>query len=587
MKTKERSVWSWVFAFAALHRWMYAGSVLAAALGVACGLAPYFLIADVIRKLLAGSRSLAAYRPDLLWMCAAWAGRVALHSVSTCLSHKDTFHVLGRLRKAACDKLARMPLSAVLDQPSGSLKNILVERIDSIETTLAHILPEFTANLLAPLCILVYLFALDWRMALASLGTFPLGMACFCLMKVGYDERFANTVAKTKALNDTAVEYINGIEVIKVFGKAQSSYERFVTAAREAADSYISWMRQCNLPFAFAMVLMPSTMLTVLPIGGLLVRGGSLAAADFILIILLTVALITPIITCMSYQDDIAKLRTILGEVTAILTAPEQQRPAVSRQKPADSAVRLEDVHFAYHEKEVLHGVSLEIPAGSVCALVGPSGSGKSTIAKLIAALWDVEQGRITIGGADIRALSAQDYSGLVAYVSQDNFLFNESVRENIRMGRPGATDEEVEAAARASGCHEFILGLENGYDTLVGDAGGHLSGGERQRIAIARAMLKDAPIVILDEATAYTDPENEAIIQASVARLVRGKTLLVIAHRLSTIAGADRIFVIRDGRVAAQDTHGELLAQCGLYREMWQAHIAAKDTLKGDAAHV
>ena len=227
---------------------------------------------------------------------------------------------------------------------------------------------------------------------------------------------------------------------------------------------------------------------------------------------------------------------------------------------------------------EILHGINLEIREGSVNALVGPSGSGKSTIAKLIASLWDVDAGSITLGGVDIRKISLDDYNGKVAYVSQDNYLFDISIRDNIRQGNLSATDEEVEAIAKASGCHDFIMQLENGYDTIVGGAGGHLSGGERQRISIARAMLKDAPIVILDEATAYTDPENEAIIQQSVARLVAGKTLIVIAHRLSTIADVDQIIVINDGRIEDKGTHEELLSRGGLYKTMWEAHISVKD---------
>ena len=242
----------------------------------------------------------------------------------------------------------------------------------------------------------------------------------------------------------------------------------------------------------------------------------------------------------------------------------------------------LHDVHFGYGDREVLHGVNLTFREGTVNALVGPSGSGKSTIARLIAAFWEVGGGSITVGGADIRRISAEHYHRLVAYVSQDNFLFDTTVRENIRMGRPGATDAEVEQAARDCGCYEFIMGLENGFDTRVGSGGGRLSGGERQRVSIARAMLKDAPIVILDEATAYTDPENEAVIQESVARLVRGKTLIVIAHRLSTIADADQIAVVNDGKIEGVGTQAELLENCPLYRSMWEAHVSARDTAEG-----
>ena len=268
---------------------------------------------------------------------------------------------------------------------------------------------------------------------------------------------------------------------------------------------------------------------------------------------------------------------TIFGEVRAILEAPEMERPS-DAPAPAENTLKLNEVRFSYEEKEILHGINMEIPEGSYVALVGPSGSGKSTIARLIASLWDVGSGSITLGGKDIREISEEAYSDRVAFVSQDNYLFNMTVRENIRAGKAGATDEEVEKAARESGCHEFIMNLENGYDTMVGSSGGHLSGGERQRISIARAMLKAAPIVILDEATAYTDPENEAVIQRSVSRLTEGKTLIVIAHRLSTVTGADRIYVIQDGNVADSGTHEELLSHNGLYKKMWNAHMEVKD---------
>ena len=385
-------------------------------------------------------------------------------------------------------------------------------------------------------------------------------------------------------LNDTAVEYINGIEVIKAFGKAQSSYEKFVVAAKEGASCYVEWMRRCNIYFCLAMSIFPATMVAVLPIGGLLFRAGTLDANTFIQVILFSIGLIASLITVMSYGDDLAKLGTIIGEVTDILEQEEQERPQTSTSVPKDNDIVLKDVTFGYHEKEVLHGVSMEIKEGTVNALVGPSGSGKSTIAKLIAGLWDVKGGRITLGDVDVRSMTQADYNRYIAYVSQDNYLFDTTVMENIRMGNQSATDEEVVEAAKNSGCHDFIMSLENGYQTVVGGAGGHLSGGERQRIAIARAMLKNTPIIILDEATAFTDPENEALIQSSVARLTKGKTLIVIAHRLSTITGSDRIFVVEDGNIRATGTHEELLKNDKLYAEMWRSHIAVRDTAEGGA---
>ena len=329
---------------------------------------------------------------------------------------------------------------------------------------------------------------------------------------------------------------------------------------------------------------MPATMLAVLPIGCIMYMHGNLGLSQLFTIIALSIALIDPLITVMSYSDDIARIGAITNEIRRITDAEDMDRPAGLLEKPEGLGLELRNVHFGYQEKEVLHGINLAVEEGSFVALVGPSGSGKSTIAKLIASFWDPDQGTITLGGVDLRKLPLDYCSRAFAYVSQDTYLFNQTIRENIAMGKMDgkATEEEVIDVAKKSGCHEFIMSLEKGYDTMVGSAGGHLSGGERQRISIARAMLKDAPIIILDEATAYTDPENEARIQRSVAKLVEGKTLIVIAHRLSTIKDADRIYVISEGNVVEQGTHEELTAGSvegdGLYLEMWQAHLSGKD---------
>ena len=579
MKEKEKSPSpiAWALGQTGEHKGQYVLSVILAVIGVAFSIAPYFVVAGIVHGLMGGNKDLSYYMIRCLIIAAFWFCRVLFHALSTSTSHRATFAVLGEIRKRCTEKLTRMPLGAVLEQSSGALKNILIERIDSIETTLAHIVPEFTANLLIPVIILIYIFTIDWRMGLASLATIPVGFFCYGLMMKGSPQFYQRTVTATKALNDTAVEYIGGIQVIKVFGNTKSSYDRFVHDAYEAAHSYIDWMRSCIIPFTFAMVIMPATMVSVLPIGGLLVKTGLLSPQNLVTIIILSVGIITPLITLMSYSDDFRTMGTIFGEVQSILYAPEMERP-VDGTIPKKNTLQLQDVHFSYKEQEVLHGISLEIPEGSFIALVGPSGSGKSTIARLIASLWDVSSGSILLGDTDIREIPQEAYSDKIAFVSQDNYLFNMTVRENIRIGRADATDAEVEEAAKHSGCHEFILELEHGYDTVVGTSGGHLSGGERQRISIARAMLKAAPIIILDEATAYTDPENEAVIQRSISKLTEGKTLIVIAHRLSTITAADCIYVIKDGAVADSGTHDELLSRHGLYETMWNAHIEVKD---------
>ena len=581
---KKKGTFGWVFTFAGQKKSGYIASVILAVIGAAFQILPFFVMARVFGKLLAGNKDLAGYLIDCAVMAAFWLLRVLLHSLSTAQSHKATFAVLGNIRKQGLEKLAKMPLGDVQSRGSGELKNILVERVDSIEPTLAHVIPEMSSNAAVVLATFLYLLVLDWRMALVSLIPFPLGMIFFILMMAGYNRNYARTVAATNTLNDTAVEYIGGIEVIKVFGKAKSSYEKFVSAAKACAQSYIDWMNKSNFYFTFAMNIMPATLLSVLPIGGLLLKNGTLTPEKFVLIVILSMGLIPPIIGCMKFTDDLAKVGMIIRQVTDILTAPELPRPETDAEVPQGGTVELRNVRFGYNDAEVLHGIDLTFRVGTVNALVGPSGSGKSTIAKLIASFWDVSGGSITVGGVDIRKISTEHYHKLVAYVSQDNFLFDDTVRENIRIGKPDAADAEVEQAARDCGCYDFIMGLESGFDTVVGSGGGHLSGGEKQRISIARAMLKNAPIVILDEATAYTDPENEAIIQESVARLVRGKTLIVIAHRLSTIVDADQIIVVNDGRIEATGTQTELLRTCPLYETLWNAHIASRDSAEGGA---
>ena len=583
----KKSLVAWIFEFAGEKKGQYIVSVFFALLSVACCIAPYLMIARIVRQLLAGVRDWNLFLKECGIVALFWLGNVVFHAISTSMSHIATFNLLGNIRKRMCDKLTRLPLGTVLDMPSGSLKNIMIERIDSMETTLAHIVPEYTSNIILSLALLVYLFVIDWRLALACFVVLPIGIIAMCFMMKDGPARFQYALNKTKALNDTAVEYINGIEVIKVFGKSKASYDRFVVAAKEGSDCYVEWMRDCIWPHAVATVVTPSLLLSLLPIGGFMFLRGSVDASVFVSVIILAVCAIQPFLIAFSYHDDIAKAGAIFGEVGNIMSLGELERPAVDAKKPADNSIVLKDVRFCYHKegdavatppKEILHGINMSLPQGSYTAFVGPSGSGKSTIARLIASLWDVDSGSIKIGGVNIKDLSLQEYNSRVAYVSQDNFLFDMSIRENIRLGREGASDEEVEEVARQSGCYDFIMSLENGFETVVGGSGAHLSGGERQRIAIARAMMKNAPIVILDEATAYTDPENEAIIQNSVAKLVAGKTLIVIAHRLSTVKDADKLYVIKDGVIDSCGTHEELLALNGLYANMWKAHIESKD---------
>lgn len=546
---KKKSTTAWILEWAGQKKSSYVLSVILAIGNVVCKIIPYFIIIDVVKMFLNGSKNFNDYMYDAILIAVSFIIAELFHSLSTSLSHKATFTVLANIRKACCDKLARVPLGYVKDTSSGTLKNIMVERIDSIETTLAHVIPEFTSNLLGPVVILIYFFTIDYRLALWSLVPILVGFISYFGMMFDFKPNFEKTVKATKDLNDAAVEYIDGIEVIKAFSKTESSYEKFTTAATAYADSFISWMRKCSIFHALMMTITPYTLLTVLPLGAHYVANGTLTVNHFILCIILSLSIAGPLITAFSYTDDLGKIDVIVGEVVGILDQKELERPQKSREIPHDNSITLKDVKFGYHDQEVLHGINMSLQAGSVNAIVGPSGSGKSTIAKLIASLWDVDSGSIEIGGVDIKNIALDDFNKRIAYVAQDNYLFNETVRENIRQGNPNATDEDIIEVTKKSGCYEFIIQLENGFDTIVGGAGGHLSGGERQRI--------------------------------SIAKLVAGKTLIVIAHRLSTVKDSDQLFVVDEGNIVAHGTHDELLERCSLYKDMWNAHISVKDTVK------
>ncbi len=556
-------------------------AVVLAVFGVACGMAPYFAAAKLIVLLLAGETAFTAYLPWLVTALGGYLVRTVLYNGALGISHKATFDILKTIRQKLLAKLPRLPLGTVMDTSSGKLKETIVDQVDGMETTLAHLFPEMTANIVTPVLTVVYLFILDWRLALLSLAVFPIAFFFMMTVMGGYAKDYEGAVKATTEMSGTMIEYINGIEVIKAFNQGKTSYTKLTDKVRANAQYYYDWMRRSQLGMSMAYAFFPAQMLTILPFGWLFYTHGTLTAETFITVIILALGMAAPIVAAFNFVDTLAQVGTTVSQVDEILKAEEQGHGTKSVVLK-DHNIEVKDVSFGYHDdKEILHDVTLSVPQNGMTALVGPSGSGKSTLAKLIAGFWDVKRGTITIGGHNLNDIPLTELYDQVAFVSQDNYLFDDTVRENIRMGRRNATDAEVEAAAHNAGCDSFIGELEKGFDTVVGGGGAHLSGGERQRIAIARAMLKDAPIVILDEATAYIDPENEAIIQQAVAKLVKNKTVIVIAHRLSTITGADNIVLVKDGHIEAQGRHEELLENCNLYREMWQAHIGAKD---GDA---
>lgn len=568
-----------LISFASPHKSGFIKAIIYALLSVASGLLPYFAVAQMVIKLIDGYEDVKLYLYYSLFSALCFVMKALFAGLSTSTSHEATFAVMSEVRRSVAAKFARVPMGFIMETPSGQLKDSMVERVEQIEVPLAHVIPEMTANILIPLGIIVYMLMLDWRIALSTLMVFLIVVICYKLMIKEYPKRYGEVIQAGKHMSATTVEYINGIEVIKAFNQSALSYKKFSDAVNSNTKLVLSWMDSTLGYSAVMMSIMPAVLIGVLPIGLLCYGNGTLSASTFVVSILLSLGIMGPLSSAVFFTDDIAKINTVMGELGRVLDADEMIRP-IEKVKLKNFDIQLNDICFSYDMKQVLYGINLSIKQGTVTALVGSSGSGKSTIAKLIASLWDVKGGSITIGGVDIRNIPTEQLTDLISYVSQDNYLFNDTVRNNIRIGMPKATDQQVEEIAKASGCHEFIMKLENGYETIVGGAGGHLSGGERQRIAIARAMIKNAPVVILDEATSYTDPENEAVIQEAVSRLTKGKTLIVIAHRLSTITDADQIAVISNGTVLDIGIHQQLLQNCKHYKAMWDAHISTKDEM-------
>ena len=561
---------------------LYMSSFLAMA-GEILGMVPFFVVAVLIRQIYLQTVTMKSLMVLFFVSLAGQLCKVFFTYVSTIMSHKATYHILKNIRSLIADKMQRVPLGAVLDTPAGTWKNLMVDTVSKLEDPMAHFMPEITSNIAAPICCLITIFVLDWRMGLASLITIPLGALGYIGMSRDYVNKSTTYMRSQNEMNSTLVEYVNGIEVIKAFDQSTSSYERYTNAINFFHDSTLAWWKQSWFWSAFVQAVMPSTLLGTLPVGAWLYMNESISLSVFITCLILPLGFIAPLMRIGKYSEQFGIVNACLEQIGAFLKSEEQQRPDQYVSFCKEQAFCFKNVTFAYDSEKVLDDISFTIRPGTVTAIVGPSGSGKSTIAGLMAGFWDASQGQVCYGGRDIREIPFRQLMNEISYVSQDNFLFNETIRENIRMGDPTATDEEVENAAKAAQCHDFIMKLEHGYDTLAGDAGGRLSGGERQRITIARAMLKKADIVILDEATAYADPENEAMIQTAISSLTKDKTLIVVAHRLATIQDADTILVTEHGKVAGSGRHSELLENSPLYERLWNNYLYTADKDEGN----
>ena len=574
-----------VFEYAGPHKKDLYIATFIVLLSVLMGVLPFVLAYQVISPLVMGNAV------DTKYVCIRVIGvliclilQAILYGWGLDVSHKAAYSTLLRLRTSLQKRFEAVPLGFIQDKGTGTIKKLFVDDVDSLEVLLAHSLPEGIANLMIPIAIYVAMFFIDWKLALLSLASIPISFAAMMIMySVGMKKMGPYYMAGQK-MNKTIIEYINGMEVVKVFNKDAESYERFRKDISDYRDYTLEWYKAAWPWMAIYSSLLPCTIILTLPLGAWFVLCGFSTLPDLILVLCLSLSIGIPLLKSLSFLPTMPQLNYKIAALEQVLeTAPLQQTDAVFHGKNYD--ICFDHITFGYEKSqpgpdgqpmvtmdEVIHDISFTAKAGQKTALVGESGSGKSTLAKLLIHYYDPQQGSISIGGQKITEMSLEALNSQVSYVAQDQYLFNTSILENIRIGRPDATDEEVLEAAKKAQCMEFLEKLPQGIHSMAGDAGKMLSGGQRQRISLARAILKNAPIIVLDEATAYADPENEEKMEAAIAELVKGKTLFVIAHKLPAIMNADQICVIEHGKLAATGTHAELLATCEEYKKLWKA---------------
>lgn len=560
------------------HKGKVFTSALIAIIGVGLDVVPYFSVANIINNIVEGKVEIGAYIPYILAVLVGLLGSVLFHELSTIISHNLAYRVIEGKRKKLVDKLSKISMGEIEKRSSGQWSQFMVETLDKMEQPIAHVIPEVIANLLIPIVLVVIIFIMDWRIGVANLLTIPLGLLFFMMMMRGYEEKSKRYQEASKAMNTTMVEYVNGIKVIKAFNKSASSFGKFKETVNENKKAMLDWYLSVCFSMTGAMETIPATMIFVLPTSLYLFMQGSVEMSLLIMCILLSYASYKPLIKAMSHLETMANIKIVMKEINKVMEIPDLERgKQLKHIKSYD--VEFQNVSFAYDEsKNVLNNISFKANEKELTAIVGDSGGGKSTIAKLIAGFWNIDKGKIFIGDVDLNDMPLKQNMELITYVSQENFLFNKTILENLRVAKEDASMDEIKEACVKASCHDFIMNLPNGYETVVGEGGSSLSGGERQRIVIARSFLKNSPIVLLDEATAYSDPDNEAIIQESIDALIKDKTVIMIAHRLSTIVKANKIIVVDNGNIVEEGSHEKLLELNGRYREMWDVYTEAKE---------
>lgn len=574
-----------VFEYAGPHKKELYAATLVVLISVLMGILPFVLAYQIINPLIMGETITTDY---VLMRVAGVLVCLILQAIfygwGLDISHKAAYNTLFRLRTALQKRFEKLPLGFIEEKGTGTIKKLFVDDVDSLEVLLAHSLPEGIANLMIPLAIYVAMFFTDWKLALMSLASIPVSFAAMMIMySVGMKKMGPYYMAGQK-MNNTIIEYINGMEVVKVFNKDAESYERFHKDVSDYRDYTLAWYKAAWPWMAVYSSLLPCTIILTLPLGAWFVLCGMSTLSDLILVLCLSLSIGIPLLKSLGFLPTMPQLNYKISALEQVLeTAPLQETTDDFHGK--DHSIRFDHVSFGYSKTqmgpdgqpavtidEVIHDVSFTAKAGQKTALVGESGSGKSTLAKLLIHYYDPQKGAVSIGGQKLSEMSLQALNSQISYVAQDQYLFNTSLLENIRMGRLDATDEEVMEAARKAQCMEFIEKLPDGVNSMAGDAGKMLSGGQRQRISLARAILKNAPIIVLDEATAYADPENEEKMEAAISELVKGKTLFVIAHKLPAITNADQICVMAHGSMVATGKHQELLQSCPEYQKLWKA---------------